>query len=439
MNVESYIKIDFEELSGRRLRKLIDQLTFTNEDGQVVQCYRLIYSKGYIKIPRGAWNLVDDLEYVDLRSKPVMPALGFKVMLDDLEKDKRFEGQTDAVNSMFKYQQGQIIRAPGTGKTQIALAFIAKCQTRTLVLVHTHDILKQWADYAKKAIPELEIGIIQGPNDEVKHLTIATVQTIRKYISQRDKEWWQQFGAIICDEQHHAAAPTFENVINWCPAFYRFGLTASATRADGMHPAIKFIIGPVIHKQKFSSAVKLSVVPVRTNFKYPYRGYYDWARMVERLALDECRNRQIAGIVDKESLGGNSILVLSRRIDHLKLISSCLECEHKILTGELRKIDRNRILDEFRSGITRVVLATQLADEALDVPRLNRVVLTYPGKHEGRLIQQVGRIIREFPKKKDAVIYDVVDWRMNVLRKQWMKRKVTYRKSGIKIKGVLNV
>jgi superfamily II DNA or RNA helicase len=432
----STIRIDYRELTPRQQKKLKRELTFSLPDGQIVTCYRDVISDGYLRIPRGAKYLLNGASFEDFRSRPVMPVLDFKVKLNDLEASERFKGQEEAVRQMFKHEQGQIIRPPGTGKTQIALAFIARCQTRSLVLVHTKDILNQWVDYARKAIPDLEIGIIQGKKCEIGHMTIATVQTIKRYTepSAKKKKFWQQFGAVIVDEGHHGAAKTWEAILNSCPAYYRFGFTASPTRADGMHPALKFLIGPVIHRQKFSSPVPLTVVPVKTKFYYPYRGQWDWTNMVTALTLDDERNDRIAKIADREAQRGKSVLVLSRRIEHLERIAGRLTERSEILTGSRRDADRKRILDSFRAGEIPIVLATQLADEALDVPRLDRILLVHPGKHEGRIIQQIGRAIREHPDKRNAVIFDVIDPKVGVLRRQWDKRKRAYRQNKISVK-----
>lgn len=434
MVVDSKLTLNWDELSRREWEKLFKQLTFINPKGEMVQCFRRTLDA--VQLPRGAWNLVPDhVTYEDNRVCPDMPPLKFTIKLDDLEMDERFAGQSKAVDEMVAAEQGQVIRAPGTGKTQIALGFISEARTRSLVLVHTHDILRQWVRYAQNALPDVEIGIIQGKTVEVGHLTIATVQTFKNFITQADEEWLAQWGCVIADECHHGAAPTWEAILNSMPAYFRFGFTASATRADGMEPAIKYIIGPVIHKQKFSSPVDLKVVPVKTNFKYMYRGHWDWTRLIERLVKDDGRNRQIAEIADREIRKGNSVLVLSRRIEHLERISERMSEESEILTGKRSKKDRERILRGFTNGRVGAVLATQLADEALDVPRLNRIMLVHPGKHEGKLVQQIGRAIREFPTKKDARIYDLVDFRVGILRRQWNQRKKAYKKIGISVKS----
>jgi superfamily II DNA or RNA helicase len=438
MIVDSIIRVGISELSPGEWKRVEKSLTFMTDDGDIVQSFKRLLFEGVYVMPRGAWYVLPaHVRYKDQRSFPPMPKLKFTLKLDDVSRDPRFAGQSEAVDAMFENEQGLIIRPPGTGKTQIALYFAAKCKTRTLVLVHTEDILQQWVQYAKEAMPDAEVEIWRGRTKRIGHITIATVQTIKNKIG--DEKFWQQFGCVIVDEAHHVAASSWEAIMNSCPARYRFGFTASPTRADSWHPAMRHIIGPIIHRQKFTSPVRLEIVPVKTNFKSLYRGSWDWTNLMTRLVRDDGRNQQIAEVVDAEIEKGNSVLVLSRRIEHLEAIAERMHEKSEILTGARRKRERASILHDFKDGTIRCLLATQLADEALDVPRLNRVCLVFPGKHEGRIIQQIGRAIRQHSTKKDAVIFDFIDPRVSVLRRQWNQRRATYKKNKISIKrtGVL--
>jgi superfamily II DNA or RNA helicase len=438
VRVDHFLTVGISELTPAQWRELEKKLTFVTKQGDVIICYRRLVTKGTYKLPRGAWNLLpDSIRYDDKRACPPMPKLDFVLTLDDVERDERFKGQAEAVAQMFFNEQGLVIRPPGTGKSMIGLKFAADCETRTLILVHTEDILQQWVRYIEQAIPELKgkVGVIRGKESRIGHITVATVQTLNRTYLSKPKSWWRQFGCVIADEAHHVSAPSWETVLNTIPARYRFGFTASPTRADGMHPTMQFIVGPVIHRTKFTSPVKLTVEPVKTGFKAIYRGPFDWSTLLDTLVTDEDRNRKVAQIADDEIRSGNNILVLSRRIEHLERIAASMSEPCEILTGERSRRDRKRLLGEFRSGGIRCLLSTQLADEALDVPRLNRIVLTHPGKHEGRLIQQVGRALRQHPEKKDAKIYDMVDSRVGVLRRQWDRRKQAYKQNGISVNG----
>lgn len=437
--VDNLLRIRVDEISETQWKRLKKRLTFQKPNGDVVISYKRVLEHGefFYLLPRGAWNLLpESIRYQDERSKPEARKLKFALALDKIELDPRFEGQTRAIQQMLDEQQGLIIRPPGTGKTEIATGFAAQCETTVLVLVHTEDILNQWVERVEQNIPELrgKVGVIRGKTCEIGQITIATVQTLHRSYLNKPRKWWAQFGCIIADEAHHVSAETWEAVMNTCPAFYRFGFTASATRADGMHPTMKFIIGPIIHRQKFSSPIPLEVVRVGTGFNGHYRGTFDWGSLLNRLVRNKKRNKKIARIADREIQKGNSVLVLSRRIEHLGFIARHMQEPCEILAAKsVNKADRKRILTAFRAGEIRCVLATQLADEALDVPMLNRVLLVYPGKHEGRIIQQIGRAIRQHPRKDNAVIYDFVD-KTSVLRRQASQRRQTYLKEGISIR-----
>jgi len=435
MIVNSWIEIQKGELSRREWNKLFQQLTYLDANGELYQPWRFLVRKRAVRIPRGAWSLVPDhVEYVDKRSDPYREIFDFKVELDaTLDDGRKFSGQHAALEAMKREEQGLVILPPGAGKTQIALAFCAWVDTSCLIIVHTEDILNQWIEYAKVAIPDAHIGVIRQEEFEIGDVTITTVQTfIRRFVN--EPEIVNLFGAVILDEAHHAPAKTFELVLNNMPARYRFGLTATQMRADGKHPYMKTVIGPVIYKKKFESPVEITVRPLKSHFNYRYRGPRDWGSLVRALIADEDRNRMIAYKVDEEIRLGNSVIVLSRRIDQLENIMSFMEEKGELLAAKKRsKMERISILAEFKSGKLRCVLATQLADEAVDIPILSRVFLVHPGKAEGRIIQQVGRAIREHPGKEDAIIYDVVDKRVGVLRRQWEQRRRAYRRMGIRL------
>jgi superfamily II DNA or RNA helicase len=245
---------------------------------------------------------------------------------------------------------------------------------------------------------------------------------------------------VVVHNTHHAAANSWEWVLNVSRAYYRFGFTATERRADGREPLVQFLVGPVIHKQRFESRVPVAIQPVPTDFSFRYRSEWDWNPMLNAIADDRPRNKLIAETAVREMQEGNSVLVLSRRIKHLQNVRDEIfalagEGGVVLLTGQLTKKLRKQIVEGFRDGTVKILLATQLADEGLDIPRLNRVLLTWPGKHDGRIIQQVGRALRESPDKTDALIYDFADTRVRVLANQFVKRRATYRMLGIKSRG----
>lgn len=432
MIVSDVLTISTDELSDRQWRKLFSRLSYVGDDGYLYEPWQVLPKRKVVRVPRGAWALVpDSITYHDHRVAPTGRTMAFTATLDG----PGFSGQRDAVKAMLEHEQGIVVAQPGWGKTNVALAFAAEVKTNTLVLVHTEDILQQWLDRIEATMPDCKAGVIRGRKIDPGDVTVATVQTFRRLL-RKNSVWASRFGAVILDEAHHAPAATFDEIMNSMKAKYRFGFTATDKRADGRHPYMTTVLGPVIYRSRFKSKVPVKVIPVKShNFNYRWRGSWDWRNLLNALKADEKRNEVIARLADRCVERGHSTLILSREIDHLQNIQAMMKSDSYILAAKLLgKDERRELLEKFRSGEIKCVLATQLADEALDVPILSRVFLTFPGKHDGRIIQQVGRALREHPEKENAVIYDVVDDRVGVLRNQWMQRKRAYRSMKISVK-----
>lgn len=430
MVVGSTIRLDTRELTRAQWRALFHALTFVDADGNEVMAFD--HRDEEVILPRGAFDLIPEVEEViDETSLPKMPKLAYVKELDT----HGFTGQKDAVRAMFKYQQGQMRMPTAFGKTSVGCAFIAACGTRTLVVVHTKDLMRQWVDRAREEIPGIDVGTIQGDNSKVGHLTVATVQTIRdRYLGKGDK-FWRQFGALIIDEHHHAASQSYEWLLNVCPAYYRFGFSASSKRSDGRYKLVRFNVGPVIYKVPFKSQVEVEVQPIFTNFRSHYNAA-QWTKVVRELVNDEERNKLIASVVEREVLADNSVAVLSRQIKHLHLIAEQfteeMDGRYAVITGHLSGRKREEMLDAMRDGSLACVLATQLLEEGVDIPRLNRIALAFPGT-DITVLQKVGRVSRRFEGKKLSICYDFVDPHVAVLARQYGQRKSWYKQSKIKI------
>lgn len=422
MKLDSVITLRTEELSANQWRDLLEYLTFTDNDEIECRAYDFRGAKDEMVIPRGAlWKVPKGVKVQDMRSRPNERKVAFLKTLDA----PGYEGQREALAMMFKREQGQIRLAPGSGKTEIGLAFACMCRTRTLVVVHTHDLLKQWTDRAKRDAPGLDLGFIHGNQAKFGQLTIATAQTLRNYID-AGGAFWRQFGCIIIDESHHAAAETWEWILNVCPAYYRFGLSASEKRSDGRMGMVAYNVGPVIYRMPFKSQVPITVTPVKTGFISHY-GAQQYSALMRELVEDEARNERIANLAHAEIAKGSTVLVLSRQIKHLELIAKHLHSDRSVIvTGRLPKRTRDKYIEGLRDGSIRCILGTQLFEEGVDIPRLNVIVLAFPGT-DVTVLQKVGRGARAYEGKTGLTVYDLLDDFVPILVKQFIERKTWYR------------
>jgi superfamily II DNA or RNA helicase len=246
-------------------------------------------------------------------------------------------------------------------------------------------------------------------------MVVATVQSLAAMPRERLAEVGLRFGTVIVDEVHHAPAITFREVLGALPGKFRLGLTATPTRADGLTPLVELCIGPSVFRIAHDELVAAGhlvipqVVMVPTGCTVSADTF---AGMIDELRLNVGRDRLITDLAAGEAKAGRSVLVLSARVKHCELLAQMLRAEGidaEALTARVARAKRTEILDRFRAGSLKVVCATSLADEGLDVARLERLVLAMPARAEGRTIQRLGRLMRPHPGKATPVLYDLVD------------------------------
>jgi superfamily II DNA or RNA helicase len=81
----------------------------------------------------------------------------------------------------------------------------------------------------------------------------------------------------------------------------------------------------------------------------------------------------------------------------------------RFLQSKVNSEDRKQILEDFRAGELDCLVATSLADEGLDLPILDAVILAGSGMSKVKAMQRIGRAIRKFPGKEKAYIVDFMD------------------------------
>ena len=111
--------------------------------------------------------------------------------------------------------------------------------------------------------------------------------------------------------------------------------------------------------------------------------------------------------------------------------------------GSVKKAERERMLNDFRSNKIDILFASKVAREGLDLPNITRLHLITPKKGDSSsksadgaaLEQEVGRIMRPDPSNlnKDAIVYDYVDYNNGILKTQWYTRRRTYKRLKIDI------
>ena len=359
-----------------------------------------------------------------------------------------YEYQERAVEAMRKAGCG-ILQSPcGSGKTQMGISLAARIGKKTLWVTHTADLLTQSYERAEQYYPRELLGKITAGRVQIgSHLTFATVQTLSKLDLQKYKYTWD---VIIVDECHRVSGTPsgmkmFYRVMSSLAARYKYGLSATVHRSDGLIKSTFAVLGNVKY-QVPDEAVAEKTMQVRILRRdtgvqinrscLDTDGTLVYSKLMEYLVNDAKRSdRILSDLIDNQQ---HFNLILSDRLLHLQQIMAAMPPEIRQyavmidgkMTSKKAKADRIRAIEEMRSGEKHFLFASyNLAKEGLDIPRLDRLYLVTPKKDYAVVTQSIGRIARTFEGKEDAVCYDYVD-DIQFCENQWKRRKTSYRKAG---------
>ena len=362
-----------------------------------------------------------------------------------------YEYQEAAVSAMKRAGCG-ILQSPcGSGKTQMGIALAARIGRKTLWLTHTADLLNQSYDRARQYYPEETLGKITGGRVQIgSHMTFATVQTLSKLDLEKYKYEWD---VIIVDECHRVSGTPsgmkmFYRVMSRLAASYKYGLSATVHRSDGLIKSTFAILGDIQYKVPDEAvAEKIMQVEIlrRDTGIMTSRSCLDtdgtmvYSKLMEYLTGNIARCQIIAEDLVKNQ--NHSNLILSDRLDHLHLLQNMLPEELKKdsamidgrMTSKKAKADRIQALEDMKAGKKHFLFASfSLAKEGLDIPRLDRLYLATPKKDYAVVTQSIRRIARMCEGKEQPVCYDYVD-QIGFCENQWKRRKTSYRKARCRI------
>jgi superfamily II DNA or RNA helicase len=83
--------------------------------------------------------------------------------------------------------------------------------------------------------------------------------------------------------------------------------------------------------------------------------------------------------------------------------------------------ERMKKIEALKNGKIQTLISTSLADEGLDIPELQLVVLLTQGKSRIKLIQRIGRVMRPHKNKEKGIILDIA-YNADIFQRQANKR-----------------
>ncbi|HEX2032943.1 MAG TPA: DEAD/DEAH box helicase [Chloroflexota bacterium] len=350
-------------------------------------------------------------------------------------------------NWLANHGRGVVVLPTGAGKTVVALMALEQAPVRTLVVVPTIDLLRQWrATLIEKAgLPEDEVGIVGGGERRPRSVTVMTYDSAA--MPRRDLS---AYGLLIVDEVHHLPAPTYRAIAAKAVAPWRLGLSATPERNDGAHLELDRLIGAEVYRRLPAELAKDGhiahyreqriFIDLTPDERYRYDALmaeFKWflatrrsqlmrgnlfEQLIQRSATDPAARRALQahrqarlialnaeGKIDQverllERHGGENAIVFSEYNAMVRVLSRRLGLPS--ITYRTDPDERRHILEQFRAGRYSKLVTGRVLNEGVDVPDANVAIVVSGSAATREYIQRLGRVLR--PKPREAVLYEII-------------------------------
>ena len=249
---------------------------------------------------------------------------------------------------------------------------------RLLFVAHREEILKQSLYTFRAGLKDANFGelFVGGYKPEsIDHLFLS-IQTLNSqdFTSKTAPDFYDY---IVVDEFHHAAAPTYQKLLQHYRPKILLGLTATPERMDG----------------------------------------YDKSELERVYAF--------SGVVAQRraELAAVSVMKYVTDIDEVKGLGFCVSVEHAnfmaeqfnrrgipsiSLTGKSSDEERNAAKHRLVSGEVRFIFVVDIYNEGVDIPEVNTVLLLRPTESLTAFLQQLGRGLRLAEDKECLTVLDFI-------------------------------
>ncbi len=280
-----------------------------------------------------------------------------------------------------------LVSPTGSGKTKMASEIVKRMNVKTLWIAHRQELLAQ----ASERLPAATI--------------IESVQTMCR----RPATGAQ---LVVVDECQMTAAASYRTILANHPDAMVLGLSAFPHRLDGS-PLDMF--GRLVIGARYPDLIKAGVLVMPR----VYCGLAPDLSGVRR-RFGEFSMKPTANAIDKPELTGDIISEWRKHAGGLPTVCYAINIEHsRHIIAEFNAagiaaehIDgqstgaRMGAMERLRTGMTQVVSNVDLWTQGTDMPWLKCLIIARPTASLSLHYQIVGRVMRAFDGKTDAIILD---------------------------------
>lgn len=345
-------------------------------------------------------------------------------ILDRLEAEREVRG----------YNCNLVVAATGTGKTVISALDYKRFRKqhpekpcRLLFVAHREEILKQSLATFRAVLKdanfgELFVGGYQPESIEYLFLSIQTFNS-QRFVEKTSPDFYDY---IVVDEFHHAAAPTYQQLLTYYHPRILLGLTATPERMDGRS------ILPYFHN-RIAAEIRLpEAIERKLLCPFQYFGVTDtvdldslkWsAGGYDKRELSQIYTLSGAVANRRADLVVSAMLKYVTDIDDVKGLGFCVSVAHAafmsqyfnahhipsmFLTGQSPEEERREAKQRLVEGKVCFIFVVDIYNEGVDIPEVNTILFLRPTESLTVFLQQLGRGLRLSDGKECLTVLDFI-------------------------------
>jgi DNA repair protein RadD len=332
------------------------------------------------------------------------------------------EYQSRSIDMVYKWMEENsghpcVVMPTGAGKSHIIAALCKNAiqnwpETRILMLCHQKELIEQNAEKMRLHWPGAPLGIYSasiGRKQLDEPITFAGIQSIRgksKQIGHID--------IIIIDECHmvgHKDEGGYRKLINelteinpnlriigYSATPYRLGhgmITDKPALFDGLVEPVS--IEELIHKG-FLSKLRSKITKAKLSTEGVHKRGGEYIEAELQAAVNKA-DKNAAVVAEVMALAGErkAWLFFCAGVAHAEAIANELNAqgiEAACVTGSTPKVERERILQDFKAGKIRALTNANVLTTGFDYPDIDLIAMLRPTMSASLYVQMAGRGLR---------------------------------------------
>ncbi|WKA58295.1 DEAD/DEAH box helicase family protein [Planococcus shenhongbingii] len=366
------------------------------------------------------WSEAEEVEMTVGPISPQQPEIAETQTLYSTDISPR-PAQREALDALENvmaedYSRAMVVLATGLGKTYLA-AFFAEKFKRVLFVAHREEILYQAEQSFKHVHPDRSSAFYNAFEKRTDaDFIFASIYTLgsQYHLDRFEKD---AFDLIVVDEFHHAAAPTYERLLNHFEPKFLLGITATPDRMDNKD-VYALCDGNVAISIHFLDAIERNwLAPFNYYGVYddtdysmiPWRGTrYDEQELLQ-VQLREDFAQKIFDEWDRYKQ--TRTIVFCSSVKQALYMNSFFQCKGVrsiALHGESHPEERKTARSRLDSGELEIIFTVDLFNEGVDIPKVDTLLFIRPTESLAVYTQQIGRGLRIAEGKSHCVIIDFI-------------------------------